>query len=184
MPRGISAALITELAKDSFNLCNLIFIDVGSGLYLTDYFHDITYDGNDYLASDHLIGVGSPRESRDLRVNNLTVQVSGVEQSYISLFLQNDFVNKQAIIRKAGIDDDGSIIGDPMITFNGRVTRFEIRESKSTSEVSIEIASHWADFDKKGGRLTNNNSQQFFFDGDIGFEYAANTVRDLKWGRK
>ena len=45
------------------------------------------------------------------------------------------------------------------------------------------MASHWADFEKKAGRFSNNNSQQYFFSGDVGFEYAANTVKDLKWGR-
>ena len=183
MPRGLNSSFVTELAKDSFDLCNLMFIDVGSGIYVTDYFHDITYDGDTYLASDHLISIGSPRESRDLRVNTLNVALSGVEQSFISLFLQNDFVNRRVLIYK-GAMSGGSIVGAPMTLFDGRLTRFEVRESNDTSEVVLEVASHWADFEKKAGRLTNNNSQQFFFSGDVGFEYAANTVRDLKWGRK
>ncbi len=183
MPRGLDSSLITELAKDGFDLCNLIFIDVGSGVYLTDYAHDISYSGDTYDSSDHLISVGSPRESRDLRVNTLSVALSGVEQTYISLFLQNDFVNRQVLIYKAAISA-GSIVGAPMTLFDGRLTRFEVRESDTRSEIVLEVASHWADFEKTAGRLTNNNSQQFFFSGDIGFEYAANTVRDLKWGRK
>lgn len=183
MPRGLDSSFIAELAKDSFDLCTLIFIDVGSGVYLTDYAHDITYSGDIYSASDHLISVGSPTESRDLRVNTLSIGLSGVEQTYISLFLQNDFVNRQVLIYKAAINA-GSIVGAPMVLFDGRLTRFEVRESDDTSEVVVEVASHWADFDKTNGRLTNNNSQQFYFSGDVGFEYAANTVRDLKWGRK
>tara|TARA_R100000951_G_scaffold36129_3_gene30877 strand:+ start:4151 stop:4702 length:552 start_codon:yes stop_codon:yes gene_type:complete len=183
MPRSLNPSLITELAKDSFDLCNLISIDVGSGIHLTDYFHDIAYSGDTYDSSDHLISMGSPRESRDLRVNTLNVSLSGVEQTYISVFLQNDFINRRVIIYKAAMDS-GSIVGAPMTLFDGRLTRFEIRESNSRSEVVLEVASHWADFEKEAGRLTNNNSQQFFFSNDLGFEYAANTVRDLKWGRK
>lgn len=183
MPRGINSSLITELAKDSFNLATLLSIDVGSGVYLTDYAHDITYSGDTYTASDHLISVGSPKESRDLRVNTVNIGLSGVEQTYISLFLQNEFINRQVLIYKAAISA-GSIVGAPMTLFDGRLTRFEVRESGSNSEVIIEVASHWADFEKTNGRLTNNNSQQFYFSGDLGFQYAANTVRDLKWGRK
>jgi hypothetical protein len=186
MPRNINSALITELAKDSFDLCSLVSIDLGTGIYLTDYYHDVSYSGNTYDSSDHLISMGSPRESRDLRVNTLNVTLSGVEQTYISAFLQNDFINRQVLIYRAAMSD-GGIIGAPMTLFDGRLTRFEVRESNTRSELVLEVASHWADFEKEAGRLTNNNSQQFFFPNtplDVGFEYAANTVRDLKWGRK
>jgi hypothetical protein len=184
MPRGLNSTLKTELAKDGFRLCNLIYIDVGSGIRLTDYAHDITYSSNTYSVSDHVLNVGEPKESRELRVNTMSLSLSGVEQTYISLFLSSDYVNRQILVQKAAIAADGSIVGAPFIAFDGRLTRFEVTERKTSSEVIVEAASHWADFDKKSGRLTNNNSQQQYFPGDVGFEYAANTIRDLKWGRK
>ena len=33
------------------------------------------------------------------------------------------------------------------------------------------------------GRKTNTNSQQLYFAGDLGFDYASQTVQDIKWGR-
>lgn len=184
MPRGLNSTFKTELAKDSFRLCSLVFIDVGSGVRLTDYAHDIVYDSNTYSSSDHLLKIGEPKESRDLRVNTMSISLSGVEQTYISLFLGNDYVNRQILVYRAGITAAGAVVGAPFLAFDGRLTRFEITESRNNSEVIVEAASHWADFDKKSGRLTNNNSQQQFFPGDVGFQYAANSVRDLKWGRK
>ena len=102
----------------------------------------------------------------------------------LTLFLTNDHVNRQVNFRKALVDDDGAVIGDSILAFDGRITRFEIKESSRTSEITIEVASHWADFEKTAGRLTNTNSQQRFFPNDLGFAYAANTIRDLRWGRK
>jgi hypothetical protein len=52
-----------------------------------------------------------------------------------------------------------------------------------TSNVTITAASHWSDFNKKSGRRTNHNSQQIFFNGDKGFEFAPKIMRDLKWGK-
>lgn len=184
MPRGLNSTLKTELAKDSFRLCNLVFIDVGSGIRLTDYAHDVVDGSNTYSVSDHVLNIGEPKESRELRVNTMSLSLSGVEQTYISLFLGNDYVNRQILIQKAAISSTGTIVGSPFVAFDGRLTRFEVTERRDSSEVIVEAASHWADFDKKSGRLTNNNSQQQYFPGDVGFEYAANTVRDLKWGRK
>lgn len=184
MPRGLDSSLITELAKDDFNLCSLLFMDIGNGIRLTDYAHDITYSSNTYSASDHLLSIGAPKETRDLRVNTLTVTLSGVEQTYITLMLTNDYVNRPVQFYKAAISASGAIIGSPMLAFDGRMTRFEIREGSGTSEVSIEVASHWADFEKKAGRRTNTNSHQRFFPSDKGFDFAAKTVRDLRWGKK
>jgi hypothetical protein len=47
----------------------------------------------------------------------------------------------------------------------------------------LTIVSHWADFEKKSGRQTNNNSQQRFFNTDVGMDFASQTVLDIKWGR-
>jgi hypothetical protein len=52
-----------------------------------------------------------------------------------------------------------------------------------TSIIDLACASHWADFERKAGRLTNINSQQYFFPADTGFRYAANSIKDIKWGK-
>ena len=47
----------------------------------------------------------------------------------------------------------------------------------------LNITSHWGNFEKVSGRTTSDNSQQRFFSGDKGMEFAALTVKDIKWGR-
>ena len=59
-----------------------------------------------------------------------------------------------------------------------------IEETETTSTVNLSVVSHWADFEKKSGRQTNNNSQQRFFSTDVGMDFASQTVLDIKWGRK
>jgi hypothetical protein len=69
------------------------------------------------------------------------------------------------------------------VIYDGRIDGFDMNESQTESTISVSVASHWSDFEKKAGRYTNTNSQELFFSGDKGFEFAANTVKDLKWGR-
>lgn len=178
MPRTVSQDLINALAGDSFQIAHLIFLDVGDGIYITDNAYDIS----GYTASGHLMEVGSPTETRDLRVNTLNIGLSGVDQAYISIFLQSDWINRRARVQKAVIEGS-SIVGSPLTVFDGQITNFQISESDNGSDVTVAIASHWADFNKKAGRLTNNVTQQYFFPNDLGFEYSANTVQDIKWGR-
>jgi hypothetical protein len=184
MPRTVNATMLAALANDGFTMAHLIYLGVGSGLRVTDHASDISYDSQTWDASPYLLEVGTPSESRDLRVNQLGIQFSGVGQAYQSVFLQNDWMNKPATVYLLILDSNGGITGAPLVIFNGQITNWQFTESRKNSKVIVSISSHWADFQKTQGRLTNNNSQQFYFDGDVGFQYAAHTVRDIKWGRK
>jgi hypothetical protein len=75
------------------------------------------------------------------------------------------------------------VIGDPILIFDGRISDFGIDDSDDSSIVEIVVSSHWANFDAINGRRTNHNSQQLHFSGDLGFEFASDTIQDIKWGR-
>jgi hypothetical protein len=183
MARSINASTLSALQGDSFRICHLISIDIGAGIYLTDFTHDIDDGSNVYEAGGGLIGVSGTSESSELRVGSVDISLSSVNQAYLSIFLSQNWINKSVVLSKAVIDNAGQIIGEPVVTFDGLLSSFQVSESDSTSSISLQVASHWADFDRKAGRLTNNNSQQFYFAGDLGMEFAANTVKDIKWGK-
>jgi len=184
MPRTVDSSLIAELAKDSFTMVHLIELAIGSGINITDCAHDVTYSGTTYLASNQLLDIGSARETQDLRVNTVTVELSTSDQNsaYLAIFLANDWVNRSAVIKKACISN-GSVVGAPLTIFNGQISTWQAAERSGRSAIRVAIASHWADFEKTNGRLTNSSSQQRIFPNDLGFEYAASTVRDISWGR-
>jgi hypothetical protein len=184
MTRLIDSATIAELAKDDFNLATLIRFDFSSVLYLTDWDRDISALSATWNSSPHFLGVGDVKETSDLRVNTVDITLSGVEQSYVSLFLSQNYIDVPAKIYRAVLDDNDVVIGSPILVFNGVITNYDIQDSKSESTVTVQIASHWKDFEKENGRKTNDNSQKIYFPNDEGFEFAAKTIKDLKWGRK
>jgi len=184
MTRLIDSATIAELAKDDFNLATLIRFDFSSVLYLTDWDRDISALSATWNSSPHFLGVGDVKETSDLRVNTVDITLSGVEQSYVSLFLSQNYIDVPARIYRAVLDDNDVVIGSPILVFNGVITNYDIQDSKSESTVTVQIASHWKDFEKENGRKTNDNSQKIYFPNDEGFEFAANTIKDLKWGKK
>jgi hypothetical protein len=100
------------------------------------------------------------------------------------LFLSQNYIDVPARIYRAVLDDNDVVIGSPILVFNGVITNYDIQDSKSESTVTVQIASHWKDFEKENGRKTNDNSQKIYFPNDEGFEFAAKTIKDLKWGRK
>jgi len=92
-------------------------------------------------------------------------------------------VNDAVTIFRGLLADDNSIIADPFLLYSGNIESFSVNESEKASTVNLAVVSHWADFDKKNGRKTNNTSQQRFFSADVGMDFSSETVQDIKWGR-
>ena len=183
MTRTLKTAVKNELATDSLQPVTLVFINVGSGFRFTDHYKDITYDSNTYTASSLFTKISSVTESSEVEVSNLTISFSGADQTIISLFLNNSYMEKEAEVYKGFLDTSEAVITSPFLLFKGRIESFSIDESINQSNANIIVASHWSDYSKIEGRKTNTGSQQLHFSGDLGFEFASQTTLDIKWGK-
>lgn len=179
MTRAVHAATISALGQDSFRLAQLIAIDFSTAIEITDWGRDVSALSTTFQSSPHFIDFSQVTETAELGINSATLTLSAVEQSYVALFLNNDYIDVRVRAWRAVLDSSDAVIGDPILIFDGRITGYEI----SDDNITIEAASHWKDFEFVSGRLTNHNSQQRHFSGDLGFEFAANMVKELKWGR-
>ena len=184
MARGLTSAVNTELATDSLNPVTLVYLGVASGSRYTDHYKDITYASNTYTASSLFMDASAVSESSEVEVTNIELRFSGADQTIISLFLNNNYMNKDVEVYKGFLDSSQSLISNPFLLFKGQIESFSVDESINQSDVSIVATSHWSDFERKQGRYTNTNSQQTFFSGDVGFDYASQAVQELRWGRK
>jgi len=183
MSRVINSAVISEIANDSIRMCHLLEIHFATAVYYTDAPQDISYSSNNYLASGHILRIQAIQETSDIRVGTTTIKLSGVDQAFVSLLLGGGYIGRQVRVLRAFLNASSAIIGAPVLIYDGRIDGHEIIDSKNTSEVSLSVASHWADFEKKAGRMTNTNSQNLFFSSDKGFDFAANVVKDIRWGK-
>ena len=183
MARSLTTAVKNELASDQLNPIILIYLNIDGGQRYTDHYKDIIYDSNTYSASSLFLGLSDISESSEVAVDSITLGFSGADQSIISLILNNDYMEKEAEIYRGFLNSSQSLIADPFLLFKGRVESFNIDEDINTSVISLSIASHWSDFEKIKGRKTNTTSQQLYFSGDVGFDYASQTTQDIKWGK-
>ena len=182
MTRSLSASVISELATNKLNPVELVYLGIGSGTYYTDHFTNLTFNGNTYVASSLFLGSSEIQETADVSVNNLTLKFSGADTTIISLLLNNDYMNKSANLYRGFLDDNGSLISDPILLFEGRISNFSLEENATTSSINVIVASHWADFEKVSGRRTAVNSQKLYFSTDEGMEFASKTSKKIKWG--
>lgn len=183
MARGLTTAVNNELATDKLNPVTLVYLNVSTGLRFTDHYKDLTYDSNTYTASSLFLKVSEVSESSEVEITNIALEFTGADQTIISLFLNNEYMDRDVEVYKGFLNSTQSLISDPFLLFKGRIESFSIDETLQSSDVKVVATSHWADFDKVKGRKTNTNSQQLYFAGDVGFDYASQTVQDIKWGR-
>ena len=187
MTRSLTSAVKTELATDDIRPVHLITLGFSTPVNITDCSFSITssVSGSSvtYNASDFILGISNHTEETDITKSSVNINLSGASTTFISTVLNENVVNDNVDIYRGFLDSSNAIISDPFLLYRGKIESFEIDESDNSSTVGLSIVSHWADFEKKNGRKTNNTSQQRFFANDVGMDFASQTVQDIKWGR-
>tara|TARA_Y100000992_G_C21240093_1_gene480270 strand:- start:110 stop:676 length:567 start_codon:yes stop_codon:yes gene_type:complete len=188
MARTLTTALKNELLSNEIQPVHLLTIGFGTPVNLTDNSFDLTSSisgsSKTYTSSAFLISVPSFTEETDLSKTSLNIALSGADQTFISTCLNENIVNDTVEIYRGLLDSSNQLIADPILLYSGNIDTFQVSESQIDSTITLTVVSHWADFDKKSGRQTNNNSQQRFFNTDVGMDFSSQTVLDIKWGRK
>ena len=188
MARTLTTAVTNELATNDIRPVHLVSIGFSTPVNLTDASFDITSSvsgsSKTYSASAFLITVPTFTEETDVTKTTVNVALSGANTTFISTVLNENIVNDTVDIFRGFLNSSNAVIADPILLYSGNVDTFQIEETETSSTVNLSVVSHWADFEKKSGRQTNNNSQQRFFSTDVGMDFASQTVLDIKWGRK
>ena len=188
MARGLSNSVKTELATGNIRPVHLIHLNFATPVYLTDCSFALTSSisgsSRTYTASGHILGIGSAQEGSTPIKNSLNLTLSGVDQTYISVALNENIINDTVQIYRGFLDSSNALIGDPFLLYDGFINQYSIEDDTNTAGIGLEITSHWGNFEKVSGRRSSDVSQQRHFASDKGFEFSALTVLDLKWGRK
>lgn len=186
MSRSITSAVLDEIVKDSTQLVHLVdVIFDDESIYVSTAFKNIDYNGQTYIPLGHLIQFDSVDETTNMVVNDANIILSGVDQSYFSRFLSKEYINRPIRVYLAVLDASNDLILDPIKILDGNMDRPVIDDDPETgkSVLSVRGVNHWADFNKVNGRFTNNESQQFYFAGDLGFNYSSELEQIIYWGR-
>jgi hypothetical protein len=188
MARTLTTAVKNELLTGQIRPIHLVTIGFSTPVNITDNAFDLTssISGSSvtYSSSAFLVGASSFEEQTDISKTTISLSLSGVDTSFISVVLGENIVNDTVTIYRGLLDSSNSIIADPILLYQGNIDTFEVTETETQSNVKLIVVSHWADFDKKSGRKTNNSSQQRFFSADVGMDFSSQTVLDIKWGRE
>ena len=187
MTRSLTTAVKTELATNDIRPIHLITIGFSTPVNLTDCAFSLTssVSGSSvtYTASSFILNITNFTEETDITKTSLGLSLSGADQTFISTVLGENVTNNSVTIFRGLLNDSNTLIADPFLLYQGNIESFNVSETEKASVLNLSVVSHWADFDKKNGRKTNNTSQQRFFSTDVGMDFASQTVLDIKWGK-
>lgn len=186
MDRNASASVLTEIgAESNFPVHLLEFVFDGSPTYITDAPRDISWNGNIYTGLGHFLGFSDIEETAELQVTSVTGTLSGVDQTYVSIFLSETYIDRTVNLYKAFLNNAEAVISDPVLIFSGRISGVSIDEDPESGQctIAMDAASQWVDFERRPGRHTTDSEQQIYFPGDKGFEFASEVTKEVLWGR-
>ena len=188
MTRNLTTAVKNQLATNDIRPIHLITIGFSTPVNITDSSFSLTssVSGSSvtYSSSDFILDISSFNEQTDITKGTINLTLSGADTTFISVVLNENVINDDVTIYRGILDSNNALIADPILLYKGTIDGFDINEDQTSSLLNLKVVSHWADFDKKNGRKTNNTSQQRFFSTDVGMDFASEMVQDIKWGRK
>lgn len=179
---------VLDAMREDLPVAHLVTVQIGnSEYYFTEAAFDIEFGGNTFLGNGTILGMGTPKYTAEPRVNEIAISFSGADLTLNALLLSNSGgFNKRVFVDRVWLDANSApIAGYAMRLNNWRIVGNSAEEKwNGESTVSLKIASELADWKKPAGRRTTPASQQRFFAGDKGFDFAASVQKELVWGAR
>jgi hypothetical protein len=146
----------------------------GDTLHITNAPFDIAWDGNTYIGVGNFGGVdGEIQETSDLESRTIKLTLSGVIPDFISLALGQHYMDRGAKLYGVYFDEDGVMVADPVLLFQGKMDTMPIAIEKERGAVSVTIESRFAEWESSATRRWSYAEQRRRFPDDKGLEFIA-----------
>lgn len=191
MPRNIHANIQSAVENKVIQCYESLFLDIDGGIRITNAPRDLTITdaGADrtFTSVGQFLGFSAIEEQRLFTTNEVTISLSGIPafetgDSFIADILQYDYVDKDVRIYRSFFDKDEHIANGDFLIFSGRVDAPVIEDDPAdTTTVATTCSSHWVDYERTNGMITNDNRQTALYTGDRAFQYANQVIKDITW---
>ena len=168
--------------------CVAINIDATHNYYMTQAPYNLTLaDTNVYKAAGGLLSISDFTDNANFSIDKLNITVAGIvpldptEDSAMIQAQSLEYIDKPVTIYRAFMEDYG--VAHQIVLFKGYINVLSVTQNSQGEQslVSIDISSHWTDFDRVSTRHTNNTSQQEYYPTDVGMEYAKEIQKEITW---
>lgn len=134
-----------------------------------------------YIGVGGISSVTSSEESIDLKSTSITVELNGIDSTYMALVLAELYYGRDATLGIATLDSNYRVIGEPLILFKGFMSILSIDLDNST-KISVEIESILADWERPRVKRYNTGTQELIDGTDRGFDNVSDIIsKEIVW---
>lgn len=156
-------------------------------VYLSNTPFDVEYQGDIYLGNGQLLGLDKLSQSIDIRVSTSTVSLDAIDPAHVAILLGNPQHGRSVSVALAILNNQYQVQGE-IIRMNSMIIdgspSIDDDPSKGEAKIKQKLSSEFANWEATNGRRTTPASQQRYFPNDTGFDFAAESGKEVKWGRK
>lgn len=183
-PRGVTERVRTHTKKGNVRPFYLAEIQLdGFTVRVNNSYKNVSWNGETWNGVGDAGGISGVKEGSDLAATGVTLMLTGIDSDYWNEAMTANFSGRPCIIYAAFFDDDGSILADPIIIFEGACDQMNLATGNvGTVELTVETDMlRWRI--PKEHRWTNAD-QQNRFPADKGFEFVSQVVeKQIIWGK-
>lgn len=191
MSRTLSGAMLTAIAADAGEICQLLELAFSGGTqrYATSA-QDISWNGVTWSAVGGAIGLESVTETADLSSFTAQLAASGLDSSVLPHLLAESYIGRSAKVYLAHLDQVlGTVISTPVLLFGGYMNggwTVELTQpsdgSAGTVTIRGQITDRLAGLDQRRGIQANLGAHQTLYPGDTFFDSIGQLAwRNIVW---
>jgi len=182
------------LENRSVEYFDCVKFEFGTGqLYaMTQAPYDVNIGGLNYIAAGGLLNISEITENAAFGIDKINITIAGIvpltpssgvpDAQPIMIQAQSlEYIDKPVtIIRQYRFDNN---VVQNVVVFKGYVDVLNVTylPESDTTQVSVDISSHWTNFNRVSTMYTNNTSQQELYPTDVGFEYSKEIQKEITW---
>ena len=145
----------------------------GQPLRLTSAQKDIIWSGNTYVSNGWLLPIEGIQESTEIGRYGFDLTLSGVNVALLSLILNNNNKGELGIINLALFDDNGALVGAPIVLYKGNIDSCQIDDKFENPSILIHLENEMSRFDTSQNYRFTAESHASYYSDDLGFQYVS-----------
>ena len=182
MGRNFDAETLSASKESTVFPVYLVKLNFDTPVYVHSDYGDIVYDGNTYVGVGDLGQIDPVNENNEMRVESVNLTLSGVNNAIVSEIISTSYQGKKAEIFIGFRDMDSNELLAPKRIFNGLIdnTKYDMSEQVIITVTCTRVFTSW---ERSEYQRYNHATQQFFYHGDLGFEYQDELkTKEIYWG--
>ena len=190
MPRGIDSAFETDIENGKYQFCmavQIFGINGNSNLLLSNSIKELPSGSAHYVytPAGSLLSISSTNENSDLGTSGITIQLSGCDNSLVTIARDAEFQGSEVRVWIFQLDENLDRIEPSIRYFTGILDNMVYRQSGNEIIIEVSCENFLVRLDDRNiRRYTHEDQRDVYGSSDSGLSFVEDIAEQkLVWGK-